>query len=104
MLVACPWRRLPLTVCWLRQEYAVEFPLHRQPPVHMPVAYGPVEVTDVRWKMKMKKKKRSEEAKSGGSPGRETGEGTEEEEEEEEEEEGMSSQASLPPCYMCQQV
>ncbi|XP_067002796.2 structure-specific endonuclease subunit slx1 [Anabrus simplex] len=43
MLRVGPWNRLPLTIRWLKQEYAREFPADRCPPLHMPLAYGPVE-------------------------------------------------------------
>jgi hypothetical protein len=46
-----PWNRLPLTIRWLIQDYKMEFDPCRQPPVHMPIAYGPL-ATD-----KPKKKK-----------------------------------------------
>ena len=29
---------------WLKQEYEIPFPLDKQPPVHMPIAYGLVDV------------------------------------------------------------
>lgn len=35
-----PWNRLPLTIRWLAQEYATEFPVTRLPPAHMPLCYG----------------------------------------------------------------
>lgn len=39
MLNVSPWNKLPLTVQWLRNEYKV--PL--VPPLHMPIAHGPIE-------------------------------------------------------------
>ena len=30
---------------WLKQEYELPFPLNRQPPVHMPIAYGLVDIS-----------------------------------------------------------
>ena len=29
---------------WLKQEYEISFPLDKQPPVHMPIAYGLVDI------------------------------------------------------------
>ncbi|KAK3883839.1 hypothetical protein Pcinc_011855 [Petrolisthes cinctipes] len=48
MLRTRPWSRLPLTIRWLQQEYMREFPPGLEPPVHMPVAYGPVKPTRVK--------------------------------------------------------
>lgn len=42
MLRVGPWNRLALTICWLKQEFAREFPTDLCPPLHMPIAYGPV--------------------------------------------------------------
>ena len=42
MLNVGPWNRLPLTIRWLKQEYKMEFDADRQPPKHMPIAYGPL--------------------------------------------------------------
>ena len=39
MLNVTPWNKLPLTIQWLRNEYKV--PL--TPPLHMPIALGPIE-------------------------------------------------------------
>ena len=44
MLTVPPWYRLPLTLRWLRQEYEDQFHPLKQPPVHMPIAYGLVEM------------------------------------------------------------
>ena len=42
MLNVGPWNRLPLIIHWLKQEYCVPFPINRNPPVHMPFAYGAI--------------------------------------------------------------
>ncbi|XP_021939501.1 structure-specific endonuclease subunit slx1 [Zootermopsis nevadensis] len=42
MLRVGPWNRLALTIRWLKQEFAREFPSDLSPPRHMPIAYGPV--------------------------------------------------------------
>ncbi|XP_037078530.1 structure-specific endonuclease subunit slx1-like [Pollicipes pollicipes] len=42
MLQAGPWRRLPLTVRWLRPEYRRPLPADCLPPPHMPVVQGAV--------------------------------------------------------------
>ena len=42
MLNTGPWNRLPITIQWLKQEYRQEFPICKPPPVHMPIAYGPI--------------------------------------------------------------
>ncbi|KAB7503599.1 Structure-specific endonuclease subunit slx1 [Armadillidium nasatum] len=47
MLQTKPWARLPLTVRWLKQEYYREFEPGLEPPVHMPMAYGPVKPAKV---------------------------------------------------------
>lgn len=33
---------------WLRQEYQLQFPPDKQPPLHMPIAYGPVDLSTTR--------------------------------------------------------
>lgn len=42
MLRVGPWHRLPLTIRWLNQEFARNFPSDKLPPFHMPVCYGNV--------------------------------------------------------------
>ncbi|XP_035826230.1 structure-specific endonuclease subunit slx1 [Aplysia californica] len=42
MLRTAPWSGLSLTVRWLKQDFYREFPSGLQPPLHMPVKYGPV--------------------------------------------------------------
>ncbi len=44
MLTVPPWSRLPLTLRWLKQEYEAHFHPHKQPPIHMPIAYGLVQI------------------------------------------------------------
>ncbi len=60
MLSVGPWCRLPLTIRWLKQEYEVPFPLHRQPPVHMPLAYGLVDIKKDSKKMSARRDETSE--------------------------------------------
>ena len=40
MLRTGPWCRLPLTIRWLQQQYQKDFAPDKQPPEHMPIAYG----------------------------------------------------------------
>uniref|UniRef100_A0A8C4QW79 SLX1 homolog B, structure-specific endonuclease subunit n=1 Tax=Eptatretus burgeri TaxID=7764 RepID=A0A8C4QW79_EPTBU len=42
MVRTLPWQRLPLTIRWLKQDYRMDFPPGLQPPLHMPIAFGPV--------------------------------------------------------------
>lgn len=42
MLRTAPWCGLGLTVRWLKQEYQLDFVDGFEPPLHMPVVYGPV--------------------------------------------------------------
>lgn len=44
MLTVGPWCRLPLTIRWLKQEYEVSFQPQKQPPIHMPIVYGLVDI------------------------------------------------------------
>ena len=44
MLNVGPWNRLPLIIHWLKQEYYMQFPVNRNPPVHMPFAYGAIKM------------------------------------------------------------
>jgi structure-specific endonuclease subunit SLX1 len=44
MLRIGPWARLGLTIRWLKQEYKKDFPINKQPPPHMPIMYGPVQI------------------------------------------------------------
>ena len=47
MLSIGPWCRLPLTIQWLKQEYELQFPSQsQQPPVHMPIAYGVIDIQE----------------------------------------------------------
>ena len=55
MLSTGPWNRLPLSIRWLRPDLKgdLDFPRDKQPPIHMPILYGPVKSV----KLKNKKKK-----------------------------------------------
>ena len=35
---------------WLKQEFQLDFPVNKQPPLHMPIAYGLVDLTTRRAK------------------------------------------------------
>ncbi len=64
MLNIGPWTRLPLTVRWLRPDLKEElgnldFPRDKQPPIHMPILYGPVETERLK-KAKPKKASKKE--------------------------------------------
>lgn len=48
MLRTTPWRRLPLTVQWLKQEYRTDFPIDLQPPPHIPIGYGQIKSKKVK--------------------------------------------------------
>lgn len=48
MLRARPWCRLPLTLRWIKPEYIRDFPPGLEPPVHIPIAFGPVKPVKVK--------------------------------------------------------
>ncbi|KAG0720525.1 Structure-specific endonuclease subunit SLX1 [Chionoecetes opilio] len=48
MLQTRPWCRLPLTLRWIDQKYIKDFPPGLEPPVHIPIAYGPVKSVKVK--------------------------------------------------------
>ncbi|CAH8850094.1 unnamed protein product [Trichobilharzia szidati] len=43
MLCSGPWNRLGLTIQWIKQSYARNLSENLVPPLHMPIAFGPVE-------------------------------------------------------------
>ncbi|WAR02877.1 SLX1-like protein [Mya arenaria] len=45
MLRTAPWKRLALTIRWLKQEFSRDFDPSLTPPLHMALAYGPVRST-----------------------------------------------------------
>jgi len=59
MLNTGPWHKLPLTLRWLKPEYQAELPI--QPPLHMPIVFGPVRSK----KIKGGGTEKEEEAKQG---------------------------------------
>ena len=67
------------------------FPLQRQPPAHMPIAYGPVDICRARGA--------GLEDKGGGAQGVAV-----EEEEEKSQDDGGSQKQSQTPCYLCFKV
>ncbi|CAH8549796.1 unnamed protein product [Heterobilharzia americana] len=44
MLCRGPWNRLGLTIQWIKQSYARNLSESLTPPLHMPIAYGPIEM------------------------------------------------------------
>ncbi|CAL1526323.1 unnamed protein product [Lymnaea stagnalis] len=42
MLRIAPWSGLSLTIRWLKQNYQLNFPTGLEPPLHIPVVFGPV--------------------------------------------------------------
>lgn len=55
LLQVGPWNRLPLTIRWLIQDYEIKFDPCRQPPIHMPLAYGQLTTDNSASKAKKKK-------------------------------------------------
>lgn len=95
MLLVGPWWRLPLTLRWLKQEYELPFPLDKQPPIHMPIAYGQVEVFKKRFGG-------GNEQKMGAIA---TSREEDKEKEDEEEEKGMDvSEVAPSSCFVCHEV
>ncbi|CAH8496221.1 unnamed protein product [Schistosoma turkestanicum] len=43
MLCTGPWNRLGLTIHWIKQSYARTLSENIVPPLHMPIAFGPIE-------------------------------------------------------------
>ncbi|KAI8796836.1 structure-specific endonuclease subunit slx1 [Biomphalaria glabrata] len=69
MLRTPPWSGLALTIRWLKQEYQLEFAVGLEPPLHMPVVYGPVVSKKIRNQKKSKKDEscKPSQASSSGS-------------------------------------
>jgi structure-specific endonuclease subunit SLX1 len=66
MLNIGPWNRLPLTVRWLKPDFAREFPAQLPPPLHMPIVFGPVRSRKIaKNNSKKGKQTRSSEDKTG---------------------------------------
>ncbi|KAH9498416.1 Structure-specific endonuclease subunit SLX1 [Bulinus truncatus] len=62
MLRTPPWNGLSLTIRWLKQEYQQDFAVGLEPPLHMPVVYGPVLSKQIRSQKKSKKGESSQGA------------------------------------------
>ncbi|CAH8542837.1 unnamed protein product [Schistosoma margrebowiei] len=43
MLCSGPWNRLGLTIHWIKQSYARNLSENLVPPLHMPIAFGPID-------------------------------------------------------------
>ena len=76
---------------WLKQEYEIPFPLQKQPPSHMPIAYGLVDIRRAR--------EAEPDEKGGGAQG-----ATIEEEEEESQNEGGPQKQTQTTCCLCFKV
>ncbi|CAG5126706.1 unnamed protein product, partial [Candidula unifasciata] len=63
MLRTAPWSGLSLTVRWLKQDFRQDFPSGLEPPLHMPVVFGPV----VRKKLKTGSSKQKKTNSSASS-------------------------------------
>lgn len=72
MLTIGPWCRLPLSVRWLRPDLkadlALDFPRDKQPPIHMPVLYGPVKSVKLKKAKKSKQNPDDPEAECSSTP------------------------------------
>ena len=61
MLRIGPWCRLSLTVRWLKQEYQIDFPFNKQPPAHMPIVFGLIELVNSKKQLKQSNVDKEEE-------------------------------------------
>ena len=54
---------------WLKQEYEISFPLNKQPPVHMPITYGLVDIAKLSKRGTLQSSSKSQESSSSQTDG-----------------------------------